>query len=61
MTPDGQRAIYGNFLCDAERMSSFIDWRTDLVEVMDGGDCYFQTLYDVEDGTFVWIAINGQA
>jgi hypothetical protein len=59
VTPEGNRAIYVNFLCDAERMSSYIDWRTDRVEVMDGGDCYFQTLYDVEDGTFVWLAING--
>ncbi len=61
VTPEGNSAIYASFLCDAKRMASFVDWRTDPIEIMDGGDCYFQTLYDIEDGIFVWLAINGEA
>jgi hypothetical protein len=61
VTPDGNRAVYASFLCDAERMASFIDWRTDPIEVMDGGDCYFQTLYDIEEDAFVWLVVNGEA
>lgn len=58
ITPDGNRAVYANFFCDADRIAS---WRTDFVMGIDGGDCYFQTLYDIEDGLFVWLAINGEA
>lgn len=58
ITPDGSRAVYANFFCDAGRLDQ---WRTDLVMVLDGGDCYFQTLYDIEDNVFVWLAINGES
>jgi hypothetical protein len=58
VTPDGNRAIYANFFCDADRLDR---WRTDFVMVLDGGDCYFQTIYDVENGDFVWLAINGES
>lgn len=57
-TPDGKRAVYANFFCDAGNLDQ---WRTSFVMGIDGGDCYFQTIYDVENGTFIWLAINGEA
>lgn len=58
ITPDGNRAVYASFFCDADTAGY---WRTNYVMGIDGGDCYFQALYDVEDGIFVWLAINGEA
>lgn len=60
-TAEGGRAIYASFLCDADQLAAHIDWRTAPIEVMDGGDCYFQALYDVEQGAFVWLMVNGES
>lgn len=56
--PDGKPAVYTNFFCDADEIDY---WRTEFVMAIDGGDCYFQTIYDVENGVFTWLAINGEA
>lgn len=58
-TEDGRRAIYANFFCDDHGMVSDYDWRAKLVQIDDGGDCYFQTLFDIENGSFEWLVING--
>lgn len=55
---DGRRLIFANFFCDPE---SWDNWRTQLLIVMDGGDCYFQVLYDPAARTFVSLSINGEA
>ena len=51
----GRQIIYGNFFCNNLGM----DWRKKLVIVDDGGDCYFQVEYDVEDGAFIKLLVNG--
>jgi len=53
---DGQRLIYANYFCRAEE-----GWLDMLVDVMDGGDCYFQLTYDVDSGEFVSWYVNGEA
>ena len=50
----GKQTIYGNFFCD----NSGIDWWQTLVIVEDGGDCYFQVEFDVEDGAFIMLLVN---
>jgi hypothetical protein len=55
---EGQQQIYANFFCDPDTWES---WQTDFVDVDDGGDCYFQTLYDVDSGTFLWLSVNGES
>ena len=53
----GTRIIYGNYFCD----NGGKDWRLGLVFVMDGGECYFQVEYDVENGAFISLMVNGEA
>ena len=54
----GRRVIYGNFFCDN---SYHRDWHDRPVRVADGGDCYFQVSYDVKDGRFFDLTVNGEA
>lgn len=53
----GRRTILANFFCDTLRMK----WRTNRYEVFDGGDCFFQIEYDVDEQTFSNLMINGKA
>ncbi len=53
----GKRLIYVEFFCK----TSGLDWRSVPLEVSDGGDCYFQTTYDVDTDSFLSISINGEA
>ncbi|HNB52634.1 MAG TPA: hypothetical protein PK530_11855 [Anaerolineales bacterium] len=57
LTVDGVSLIYGNFFCGEGQM----DWLTEWVIVMDGGDCYFQILYNVKNDTFIRLQVNGDA
>jgi hypothetical protein len=52
-----RRLIWGNFFCSAPSP----DWRREPVGVHDGGDCYFQVLYDVDTGRFSELMVNGEA
>jgi hypothetical protein len=56
ITYQGARVIYANFFCDAPA-----SWRTVLVDVDDGGDCYFSVKYDAKRGTFQDLMVNGEA
>jgi hypothetical protein len=57
LVEDGQLIIYGNFFCRVDRQ----DWQSALIEVEDGGDCYFQIKYDVETETIYSLSVNGEA
>ena len=52
---EGRQIIYGNFFCDTMGM----DWHETFVVVDDGGDCYFQIEFDVEDEMFIMLIVNG--
>jgi hypothetical protein len=54
---EGKRIIYGNFFCD----NLGWDWASKLVFVLDGGECYFQIEYDVEDSVFIKLRVNGES
>jgi hypothetical protein len=53
---DGQQMIYGNYFC-----MEFEDWQREFVFVLDGGDCFFQAVYDVVSGQVISLSINGDA
>jgi hypothetical protein len=54
----GQRIIYANFLCETD----FADqWTTQIVVVMDGGDCFFNIQYNVDTDTYSDLYVNGYA
>jgi hypothetical protein len=54
---DGRPVILVNAFCNA----AGVDWHSESVLVLDGGDCYFSVVYDPMDGTFSQLRINGEA
>jgi hypothetical protein len=57
VTRSGRKVIFVNFFCDAFDA----DWKTRPVVVDDGGDCFFNLLYDPVSSTFSGLQINGDA
>jgi len=55
----GARVIYANFFCRPFEQGQ--DWHHVPVQVNDGGDCYFSITYDVRQGTFKDLVVNGEA
>lgn len=51
----GQKIIYGNFFCDPLN----VNWLENIVSVDDGGECYFQFEFNVDEGTFIFLLVNG--
>ncbi len=57
ITLDDRRIVYANYFCtDTER-----DWRKEFIMVMDGGQCFFQFMYDADTGEFFNLRVNGEA
>lgn len=54
---DGKRLIVANYFCDTFGSK----WQEEPVIVMDGGDCFFEIRYDIENADFMSILINGEA
>lgn len=52
-----EKLIYANFFCDAPG----IKWEETAVIVEDGGDCYFQVIFNADTNTFVSLSINGES
>jgi hypothetical protein len=56
MKINGEMKLYASFYCP-----SFDGWERPDVEVDDGGDCYFQVIYDVARGAYESVMVNGAA
>ena len=54
---EGSKIIYGNYFCN----NMGFNWRQDIISVDDGGDCYFQVEYDVGEGMFIMLIVNGES
>ena len=54
---DGKRLIFANYFCDTFGSN----WQETPIIVLDGGDCFFEIKYDVENQSFMSIYINGEA
>jgi hypothetical protein len=54
---NGRKVIFINFFCDAFNA----DWKNNPVAVDDGGDCFFNLLYDPDSYAFSDLQINGEA
>ncbi|HUM70367.1 MAG TPA: hypothetical protein PLK31_16155, partial [Chloroflexota bacterium] len=52
-----EQFIYANFFCRVEGTA----WQETAVIVADGGDCYFQVVYNVDTGEFVSVSVNGES
>ena len=53
----GQPLMYANFFC----VDEFDYWLESYVMVMDGGECFFQVVYDPASDTFSRLSVNGFA
>ncbi len=53
---DGKQMIFVNAFC-----TDIPNWRTQQVLVLDGGDCFFNVLYDPATKTFSHLSVNGEA
>jgi hypothetical protein len=55
-TEDGDRLLLVNGFCNAEP-----DWTSRIVFVMDGGECYFTAIYNVDTEELESFMFNGDA
>ena len=55
----GSRYVFVNAFCDSSRDDS--DMRTEWVNVLDGGNCYFQVEYDLKTKQLRNFSVNGVA
>lgn len=55
---NGKKEIWINFFCDDWGVA---DWRSDLIQVLDGGNCYFSLKIDLTNKTYSELSINGYA
>jgi hypothetical protein len=53
---DGSKRIFINFFCHISG-----SWNDRFVQILDGGDCYFQVEYDIGTQKFLNLQINGEA
>jgi hypothetical protein len=53
---DGKQMISVNALC-----TELENWRTQRVFILDGGDCFFNLLYDPTTKSFSGLSVNGEA
>ena len=56
--PEDARLVSANGLCDPDRIG---DWEQTLIQVEDGGPCYWQATVDAATGEIVDFAFNGEA
>ena len=52
-----KQVIFANFFCQ----DMGVDWRKEPVEILDGGECYFQVKFDIASQSFFSIIVNGEA
>jgi hypothetical protein len=54
---NSQKLIYASFFCDTFNES----WRRQVFVVMDGGDCFFQVIYNLDEEKYEGLMVNGEA
>ena len=56
-TEDGDLKIFVNGFCDDFGQ----DWEREPIIVMDGGECFFNAVYNVDRASLEWFTFNGEA
>ncbi len=59
VTNNGQKVIYLNAFCNPSRFDP--QWEEEMIQVKDGGSCYFQVYFDPARKEFIHLHYNGQA
>jgi len=58
---DGKQLIYASFFCDIRTENDLKRLMVGQMIVADGGDCYFQVLFDPKSGEYSELMVNGEA
>jgi hypothetical protein len=53
---EGRRILYAFFMCEAPPK-----WKEQVMEIRDGGDCYFSVHFDVATRRYLYVTVNGHA
>jgi hypothetical protein len=53
----GEKFIFGNYFCE----SGSDNWRKEIMFAIDGGECYFQVEFNLENGSFIRLHVNGES
>lgn len=56
-----QKKIWLNFFSKNYITTSSADWKKKPIYIMDGGDSFFNVLYDLKSGIFSELWINGES
>ncbi len=56
---DGKQYIYNNYFCESYDIDT--EWYSSFISVDDGGNCFFQSIYDVTEQEIISLYINGEA
>ena len=57
----GEKKVYVNCFCLPDTQGEFDYWRQSLVQVMDGGSCFFQVTINLTNNTYEQLYTNGYA
>jgi hypothetical protein len=58
----GEKVVHVNCFCDVTNMNGELSgryWRTDLIQVNDGGNCFFSLYVNLTLETFAHLMVNG--
>ena len=60
INPNGEKEVWANCLCNVDDFgSNRPNWKRDVVDVMDGGSCYFNLKINLSKGTVYDFSVNG--
>ncbi len=57
VTTNGEIKVYVNCLCNVDHKN----WKNEMIDVLDGGKCYFNTTINITDTTCSDLSVNGES
>ena len=54
VTPTGEKLVWINCFCDTNG-----NWKKDIVEMLDGGNCFFNVMINLTKGKYYNFSVNG--
>lgn len=58
---EGRRLVELRALCQLYLDENDVDLMADIPEVQDGGDCFFEVLFDADGEQFLWARVHGES
>ncbi len=57
---EGKQLIYTSFICNSFAEDND-DWQRDVLIISDGGDCFFNIMFDPAEGNYFDLYVHGEA